>query len=300
MSVSEVYARWRYRLIPDHVLGEILSKNWIDNAIPVFILIMSLAVFATLIPDFFSVYGLTDNGRQLGELMFVVLGMTLVMLAGGIDLSVGSNFALTTFLSLGMFNALGWPVPVVVLGAMLVGGAVGLVNGILVGYLRLRAFLTTLVTLIIVKAIVDTLILKYQVVISMPTPVVRRLGLHGRRLVLRLSVQLHRGHDRGDRRPCLPHPPAARLAHPGRRRLAPLGPQCRHLGAPHRLHHLCAFGRAGRACRACSTRRAWVRPAPTPASASKSPRSPPPCSAASASAAAAARSSRACSARSSC
>jgi ribose transport system permease protein len=169
MSVSEVYARWRYRLIPDHVLGEILSKNWIDNAIPAFILILSLAVFATLIPDFFSVYGLTDNGRQLGELMFVVLGMTMVMLAGGIDLSVGSNFALTTFLSLGMFNALGWPVPVVVLGAMLVGGAVGLVNGILVGYLRLRAFLTTLVTLIIVKAIVDTLILKYQVVISMPT-----------------------------------------------------------------------------------------------------------------------------------
>ena len=46
---------------------------------------------------------------RLGELMFVVLGMTMVMLAGGIDLSVGSNFALTTFLSLGMFNALGWP-----------------------------------------------------------------------------------------------------------------------------------------------------------------------------------------------
>ena len=96
MSVSEVYARWRYRLIPDHVLGEILSKNWIDNAIPAVILLISLAVFAALIPDFFSVYGLTDNGRQLGELMFVVLGMTLVMLAGGIDLSVGSNFALAT------------------------------------------------------------------------------------------------------------------------------------------------------------------------------------------------------------
>src|SRR6476659_11495576 len=86
MSVSEVYARWRYRLIPDHVLGEILSKNWIDNAIPVFILVLALAIFASIIPDFFAVYGLTDNARQLGELMLVVLGMTLVMLAGGIDL----------------------------------------------------------------------------------------------------------------------------------------------------------------------------------------------------------------------
>ncbi len=169
MSASEVYSRWRYRLIPDHVLGEILSKNWIDNAIPFLILLLVLAFFTAIIPGFFSVYGMTDNARQLGELMLVVLGMTLVMLAGGIDLSVGSIFALTTFISLALFNALGWPVPAVIACAMLAGGLVGLVNGILVGYLRLRAFLTTLVTLIIVKAGVDTLILNYQVAISMPT-----------------------------------------------------------------------------------------------------------------------------------
>src|SRR5579863_8239694 len=131
MSASEIYARWRYRLIPDHVLGEILSKNWIDNAIPVVILALAIAFFAAVIPDFFSVSGLTDNARQLGELMLVVLGMTIVMLAGGIDLSVGSNFALTTFLSLGMFNALGWPVPVVIALGLLTGALVGLVNGIL-------------------------------------------------------------------------------------------------------------------------------------------------------------------------
>ena len=169
ISASEVYAKWRYRLIPDHVLGEVLSKNWIDNAIPVMILIIALVVFSTIVPDFLTLGGISDNARQLGELMLVVLGMTIVMLAGGIDLSVGSTFALTTFLSLGMFNAFGWPVPVVTGMGLLTGAAVGLVNGLLVGYLRLRAFLTTLVTLIIVRAIVDTLILKYQVVVSNPT-----------------------------------------------------------------------------------------------------------------------------------
>jgi ribose transport system permease protein len=169
VSASEVYAKWRYRLIPDHVLGEILSKNWIDNAIPVAILIAAVAFFASVLPDFLTIGGLSDNARQLGELMLVVLGMTIVMLAGGIDLSVGSNFALTTFLSLGMFNALGWPLPVVIVLGLATGALVGLVNGLLVGYLRLRAFLTTLVTLIIVRAIVDTLILKYQVAISNPT-----------------------------------------------------------------------------------------------------------------------------------
>src|SRR5579862_7280925 len=168
-TASETYAKWRYRLVPDHVLGEILSKNWIDNAIPVAILIIAVLFFSAVVPDFLTVGGLSDNARQLGELMLVVLGMTIVMLAGGIDLSVGSNFALTTFLSLGMFNALGWPLPVVILLGVATGALVGLVNGVLVGYLRLRAFLTTLVTLIIVRAIVDTLILKYQVVVSNPT-----------------------------------------------------------------------------------------------------------------------------------
>jgi ribose transport system permease protein len=168
-TASEAYAKWRYRLIPDHVVGEILSKNWIDNAIPVAILIATVLFFSSVAPSFLTVGGLSDNARQLGELMLVVLGMTIVMLAGGIDLSVGSNFALTTFLSLGMFNALGWPVPVVILLGLTTGALVGLANGLLVGYMRLRAFLTTLVTLIIVRAIVDTLILKYQVIISTPT-----------------------------------------------------------------------------------------------------------------------------------
>src|SRR3974390_939847 len=96
VSASEVYAKWRYRLIPDHVLGEIPSKNWIDNAIPGAILIIAVLFFSSVVPDFLTVGGLSDNARQLGELMLVVLGMTIVMLAGGIDLSVGSNFALTT------------------------------------------------------------------------------------------------------------------------------------------------------------------------------------------------------------
>ena len=34
MAASDTIVRWRYRLVPDHLLGEILTKRWIDNAIP--------------------------------------------------------------------------------------------------------------------------------------------------------------------------------------------------------------------------------------------------------------------------
>jgi ribose transport system permease protein len=169
MSASEIYARWRYRVVPDHVLGEILAKSWIDNAIPFAFLIITIIIFGSVIPDFFSPAGLPDQARELSEIILVVIGMSVVMLGGGIDLSVGSTFALSNFVTLALFNWLGWPIGVAVLCALLAGAAVGLLNGLLVGYLRLRAFLTTLVKLIIVRAIDDTLVLKYSAVVGTAT-----------------------------------------------------------------------------------------------------------------------------------
>jgi ribose transport system permease protein len=168
MSASETYARWRYRLIPDHVVGEILSKNWIDNAIPFLFLALVITLFWSIVPNFFLFGNLDDVARELGEIFLVVLGMAVVMLAGGIDLSVGSTFALSNFVTLALFNWLGWPIGVAMACALASGALVGLFNGILVGYLRLRAFLTTLVMLIIVRAVVDTLVLHYSTKVVVP------------------------------------------------------------------------------------------------------------------------------------
>src|SRR5262249_26508484 len=165
-SLGEALVRARYKYIPDHVLGEILAKRWIDNVAPVTFLIITIGLFGYLIPDLFSPDSLIVSLRQLGEFGFVVLAMMIVMVAGGIDLSVGSNFALGNFTSLVVVNLLGWPVGVAFLCTLAACSLVGLLNGILVGLLGLRAFLTTLVTLIIVRAIVDMLLLKYAVPIS--------------------------------------------------------------------------------------------------------------------------------------
>ncbi|MCB1342166.1 MAG: SMP-30/gluconolactonase/LRE family protein [Pseudooceanicola sp.] len=166
MALTETYLRWRYRLVPDHLAGEILSKRWIDNTIPLFILLLVVAAFSTAMPEFFNAASVGDLSRQWGEFALLVLALMIVMLAGGIDLSVGSTFALGNIVALALISVAGWPMWAVVLGTLACGAAVGLVNGVLVGYLRLRAFLTTLVTLIIVRAIVDMLLLKYSVAIA--------------------------------------------------------------------------------------------------------------------------------------
>src|SRR3954469_8959648 len=100
MWVSDTIVRWRYRAVPDHLLGELLTKRWMDNAIPLLILLAVVATFGSAIADFFGVASITNLMRQWGEFSLLVLGLMIVMVAGGIDLSVGSTFALGNIVAL--------------------------------------------------------------------------------------------------------------------------------------------------------------------------------------------------------
>jgi ribose transport system permease protein len=155
MSSRDVLIRLRYRFIPDHVIGELLAKRWMDNAIPFLAMVVAALAFGSILPDFYSVSTLSDLGRQFAETGLVVLALTIVMLSGGIDLSVGSVFGLAVLVSSICMNVEGWGVGVTFVAVILLGIVCGAVNGILVGYLRLRAFLTTLVTLIVFRSIYE-------------------------------------------------------------------------------------------------------------------------------------------------
>ena len=169
-SWGEGFTRLRYRYWPDHWLGEILSKRWTETAIPVLLLAIVLLISGRVIGNFWSPIALADTLRQAGEIGFVVLGLALVMIVGGIDLSVGSMFALTNFCALMLMHVLKWPVALVVPATLLFGAFLGAINGLLVGYLRLRAFLTTLITLIIFRSVYELLSLEYSTQIAGNVP----------------------------------------------------------------------------------------------------------------------------------
>ena len=156
--MQDALLRLRYRYWPDHLLGEILSKRWTETAIPVIVLVIVAVALSRSIEGFLTPSGLADTARQAGEIGFVVLGMALVVIVGGIDLSVGSMFALCDFCALFCLNVLNWPVPAVIAATILCGLALGAINGVLIGYLRLRAFITTLITLIIYRSGYDLLL----------------------------------------------------------------------------------------------------------------------------------------------
>ncbi|TIV92701.1 MAG: ABC transporter permease, partial [Mesorhizobium sp.] len=161
MTFRERLQAWRYNLVPDHLVGEILTKRWTDNAIPFLALVATLGVFGSIIPGFFKLSSLQESTRQLGEFSLVVIGMTVVMLGGGIDLSVGSIFALSCFSAVYVFFILEQSIWLALAAALATGLVFGAINGYLVGYLRLRAFLTTLVTFIFGRALFDILVSTY-------------------------------------------------------------------------------------------------------------------------------------------
>ncbi|MBX9459341.1 MAG: SMP-30/gluconolactonase/LRE family protein [Rhizobium sp.] len=166
----EALERLYFRYFPEKMLGEVLTKRWSDNAVPVFATLFVIGYFLLQNPSFFTFSSMVETSRQLSEFSLVVVAIGIVLLAGGLDLSVGSVFALANITALICMNLLGWPVWASALATLGVGALCGAINGFLIGYLRIRAFLTTLVTLIIIRSIVDIIILRYAVQISSGFP----------------------------------------------------------------------------------------------------------------------------------
>ncbi|MGH1355297.1 MAG: ABC transporter permease [Thalassovita sp.] len=168
--MKESLVRWRYRLWPDHVVGEVLSKPWMETAIPALVFIATFLAMSAWVPALGNPAQLVIIAREAGEIGFVVLGLAIVIMAGGVDLSVGSIFALTNFIGLMLMQEYGWSAPATIVTTILAGMALGAVNGVLIGYLRLRAFLTTLITLIVFRAIYELVVAKHAVAIAMSIP----------------------------------------------------------------------------------------------------------------------------------
>lgn len=160
-SFAERVAKARSILLPGNLVGDLLAKPWIDTAIPASLLLVIGLLLAWLLPGFFDPSNLSDTGRQWGEVGFLTLGMMVVVLSGGIDLSVGAIYGLSSFATIAALHALKLPVLGALLLALVVGGGIGLINGILVGVLKMRAFLSTLAVLIIGRSAQEALALRY-------------------------------------------------------------------------------------------------------------------------------------------
>jgi rhamnose transport system substrate-binding protein len=119
--------------------------------ISVAIAILALAiVLAFIAPGYFSRENLGDLFLANVPVLIVALGMTMVILIGQIDISVGSIFAICSVVA-GLLAKSGLPAPVAAVGACLAGAALGALNGTLVAYLRIPSIVVTLATMVALR-----------------------------------------------------------------------------------------------------------------------------------------------------
>jgi len=127
--------------------------NPLQKLAPILGLIAVYALFAFLGPDSFtSGRNLETIARQTAIVGIAALGMTLVIIAGGIDLSVGSIIALTTVTIAATLQSGMGPLTAVCVG-ICSGAVCGLINGLIITRLRVVPFIVTLGTLLVVRGV---------------------------------------------------------------------------------------------------------------------------------------------------
>ena len=130
-------------------------RAWLEEHPAVFSLagLLVLALAMTLVSDrFFTWENLGNIGRQVSINAIIATGMTLVIITGGVDLSVGAVMTLAMTFGAGAMLA-GVPVPLAVALALLTGVVCGAANGVLIAYARLPAIIVTLAMMEIPRGI---------------------------------------------------------------------------------------------------------------------------------------------------
>ncbi|NJK79879.1 MAG: ABC transporter permease [Chloroflexaceae bacterium] len=119
----------------------------------ILLLLLALGTFFSLQSDnFLSSDNLLNLVRSFAWIAIVAFGECLVIIIGGIDLSVGAVMALAGIVS-GVCLQAGLPVPLAVLGGLLSGGLIGCINGLMIGRVGLPPFIVTLGTMGVARGI---------------------------------------------------------------------------------------------------------------------------------------------------
>ncbi len=111
---------------------------------------LTLVALALSRPGFFAIANLRDMLLANVPVLVVAIGMTLVILLGQIDVSIGAQFAVCA-VTAGTLAKSGWSMPLVVVATMFAGAALGSLNGALVAHLKLPSIVVTLASMVVLR-----------------------------------------------------------------------------------------------------------------------------------------------------
>src|SRR5262245_25721050 len=115
-----------------------------------FAFVLLLIIVAVAAPNFYSTANLRDLGLSILPVLIVAIGMTMVILTGEIDISVGSQFAICS-VAAGVLAKSGLPIVLVAISVAIFGALIGTINGWLVAKLGIPSIVVTLATMVALR-----------------------------------------------------------------------------------------------------------------------------------------------------
>ena len=109
-----------------------------------------LLVVGIAAPSFFTAANLRDLVLSNAPVLLIAIGMTLVILTGQIDISVGAQFAICS-VAVGVLAKAGVPVLLLIPAAALIGGTMGAINGGLIARLKIPSIVATLAAMVVMR-----------------------------------------------------------------------------------------------------------------------------------------------------
>jgi len=117
------------------------------------LLVVLCAIVAFMNPQFLSAANIQNTSRLIGTYGIFSIGVGIVVITGGIDLSVGSMFALLGVLLSMMLTEWHWPAGLTVAAILLLGSGLGWIHGFLITRLHLQPFIVTLCGLLLYRGL---------------------------------------------------------------------------------------------------------------------------------------------------
>ena len=130
----------------------LFNKTWLIEQKSLIALILLIVVVSLLSPNFFTMGNILNILRQTSVNAIIAVGMTLVILTAGIDLSVGSILALCGAFAatlIGLEVPVVWAVPI----ALIAGAALGAFSGVIIAKGKVQAFIATLVGMTLLRGV---------------------------------------------------------------------------------------------------------------------------------------------------
>lgn len=130
-----------------------VKKQYLPIMVTVALFMVMFVAGSFRYTGFFSLQVLLNLLIDNAFLLIVAMGMTFVIVSGGIDLSVGSMIALTTMISAGLVQNLGWSPFIVIPLVLILGAAFGSAMGAIIHYFNIQPFIVTLAGMFLARGL---------------------------------------------------------------------------------------------------------------------------------------------------